>query len=143
MITRKLSLSFVLVGIMFVLGCSNMQPLSGTVTFSDDGTPLTVGAVFFETPTYSARGTIGPDGRFAIGSMREADGIPVGTYQVSIRGAEDVVTTEGPDGRTTERRTLLIHPRYQDPETSGLTFTVDGTRNTRTFDIQVERTGSR
>jgi hypothetical protein len=137
--TKKLLLSFAFVGVAFMFGCSDLRPLSGTVTFSDDGSPLTAGAVFFETPTYSARGTIGPDGRYVVGSMRATDGIPIGTYQVTIRGAEDVVSTERPDGTWIERRTALIDAKYQDPDTSGLTFTVDGTRNTRTFDIQVER----
>ena len=134
---RKLLLPFVLAGVIFLFGCSGMEPLSGTVTFSDDGSPLTVGSVFFETPTYSSRGTLGRDGQYVIGSLKETDGLPKGTYQISIRGAEDVVSTQRPNGEWTERRTLLIDPKYQNPETSGLTFTVDG--KTKKFNIQVDR----
>ena len=126
-----------LAGLVFAIGCSDMQPLSGTVTFSDDGSPVTAGAIFFETPTFSAQGTIRSDGTYVVGSMAKADGIPKGTYSVTVRGAEEITTTERSDGTTTERRRALIDPKYQNSETSGLTFTVDG--KTKKFDFQVDR----
>ena len=136
--TRKLLLTFALTGLVIMVGCSGKQQLTGTVTFSDDGSPVPTGVVFFETPTFSAQGSI-KDGKYIVGSTAMADGIPKGTYQVSIRGAEDSVLIDGPGGSQIERRTLLIDGKYQRPDTSGLTFTVDGTRNTRTFNIQVDR----
>ena len=120
-----------------MLGCSDKVPLGGTVTFSDDGSPVTAGAVFFETPTFNAQGMIKPDGTYVVGSTSLTDGIPKGTYNVSIRGAEDITTITGRDGSQTERRRALIAGKYQSPETSGLTFTVDG--KTRKFDIEVDR----
>jgi len=135
--TRKLLLSFVLTGAVFMLGCSDNLPLGGKVTFSDDGSPVTTGAVFFTTPTFEAQGSIKSDGTYVVGSTGLADGLPRGTYQVSIRGAEDVTTVEGADGSRTERRKALIDAKYQSAETSGLTFTVDG--KTRKFDIPVDR----
>ena len=137
MMTKKLLLSFVLAGCVCVFGCSDKVPLGGTVTFSDDGTPLTTGAVFFETPTYRAQGDIRADGTYTVGSETLTDGIPKGTYGISIRYAEEVTVTERPDGTSSERRRDLIDAKYRVAETSGLTFTVDGTN--KKFDIQVDR----
>jgi len=126
-----------LIGLVFVLGCSDKVPLGGTVTFSDDGSPVPTGAVFFETSTFQAQGDIRPDGTYRVGSETLTDGIPLGTYGVSIRGAEEITIVERADGTTDERRKDLIDSKYRIAETSGLTFTVDG--KTRTFNIQVER----
>ena len=135
--TRKLLLSFVLPGIVFLSGCSDNLPLGGKVTFSDDGSPVPAGTVFFSTPTFEAQGFIKSDGTYIVGSTGLADGIPKGTYGVSIRGAEDITMVEGADGSRSERRKALIDTKYQSPDTSGLTFTVDG--KSRKFDIPVDR----
>jgi len=135
---NKLFLPFVLLGCVLLVGCSGKQPLSGTVTFADDGTPVTAGAVFFETPTFNAQGSIKSDGTYIVGSTGLTDGIPKGTYMVSIRGAEDVERIAGPGGTMIDgRRRSLINAKYQRPDTSGLTFTVDG--RTKKYDIKVER----
>ena len=47
------------------------------------------------------------------------------------------VRIENPDGTRVERRRALIDSKYQSADTSGLSFTVDGT--TRRFDIPVDR----
>ena len=137
--TKKLLLSFVLIGFVFVVGCSNKQQLTGTVTFSDDGSPVPLGAVFFTTPTFEAMGTIKPDGTYTVSSTGENDGIPKGqTYVVTIVGADDVKVTQGNDGRVvSSSRTPFINSKYTRKETSDLTFTSDG--KTKRFDIQVER----
>ncbi|MDR0610404.1 MAG: hypothetical protein LBG58_09865 [Planctomycetaceae bacterium] len=48
-----------------IAGCSRNVGLSGKVTFPD-GTPLTVGDVYFETDTFLAHGTIGKEGAFGV-----------------------------------------------------------------------------
>ncbi len=133
---RKVSLLLML-ALCVCIGCSGKQPLGGKVTFSDDGTPVTTGSVFLETPTFQSSGSIRADGTYVVGSTGLDDGIPKGTYKVSIRGAESITMVDGPGGSQTERRKSLIDPKYQSPSTSGLTFTVDG--STRTFDIKVDR----
>jgi len=136
--TNKLLLPFVLLGFVFLVGCSGKQPLSGTVTFSDDGTPVTAGAVFFETPTFNAQGSIKSDGTYIVGSTGLTDGIPRGTYMVSIRGAEEIKSVMGPGGTMVDGpRRSLIDTKYQRADTSGLTFTVDG--KTKKYDIKVDR----
>ena len=136
--TRKLLLAFALAGLIIMVGCSGKQQLTGTVTFSDDGSPLGCGVVYFSTPTFQAMGPIKADGTYTVSSTGKSDGIPRGqTFAVTIIGADDVQTSRTNDGFTNERRTPLIDPKYTNEETSGLTFTSDG--RTQTFNIQVDR----
>ena len=138
--------------LLVVSGCGNKVPLSGTVTFSDDGAPLVQGIVFFESATLTAQGVIQPNGTYTVGTDKLTDGIPRDTYRVYLVGTEHIrsepvganevnpVTGEI-NQRTREIRTPIIDPKYANLETSGLTFTADG--KTRTFDIQVDRYGGR
>ena len=127
--------------LLLAVGCSNKMPLTGTVTFSDDGAPLTQGVIFFQSDKVLAQGDIGADGKYAVGTDKMTDGLPRGTYQVYITGTERLSLVEidrgamGGTARTTE--SPVIDGKYSRAETSGLSFTVDG--KTRTFDIQVER----
>ena len=131
-----------LVVLLVAVGCSNKVPLSGTVTFSDDGAPLTQGAIFFQSDKIRAQGNIQKDGTYTVGTDKQTDGLPRGAYQVYITGtaslafvADSSMFADGGGQRTVE--TQVIDSKYSDPATSGLSFTVDG--KTRTFDIQVER----
>jgi len=136
--TKKLFLTFALIGFMTMVGCGGKQQLTGTVTFSDDNTPLDRGAVYFSTPTFEAMGVIKSDGTYTVSSTGDRDGIPKGqTFAVTIVGVDDVQTFRASDGTTDSTRTSLIDPKYGRAETSGLTFTSDG--RTRTFNIQVDR----
>ncbi len=137
-IFASLSLSVLL----FSLGCSGKVPLGGKVTFSDDGSPVTKGAVCFQSPTMLAQGAIQSDGTYQMGTDRASDGLPSGEYQVYLVGTADVSYvassvkgTTGPSQR--EVQTPVIDRKYESAGTSGLTFTVDG--KTRTFDIPVDR----
>jgi hypothetical protein len=116
--------------------------MSGTVTFSDDGSPLTVGKVFFETETEAASGTIDTQGHYVIGFGKKGNGLPKGTYQVCIRDAQiqdGVITEESSSGGTSSRPVykLLIDPKFESPSKSVLICIVDGTQ--KTFDIKVDR----
>ena len=141
--TRKLSLLYVLVCLVFAFGCSSDKvSLSGKVTFSDDGSPVPTGNVLFETATSVSQGEIKPDGTYVVGTDTLTDGIPKGTYRVSVF-AEETTTVEskpereGDAPRTTTLRKKLIDSKYNNPDTSELTFTVDG--KTKKFDIEVDR----
>ena len=139
-----------LFALVIATGCSGKVPLSGTVTFSDNGDPVPLGVVYFVTPTFQAQGAIQEDGRYVVGSDKLSDGLPRGTYQVYIAGAANIEvrqtrppgqvdpnTGENIDRQFTEEISIsLIDLKYTDPETSGLTVTVD---RGQTFDIQVER----
>jgi len=142
MMTRKLLLPFVLVGLVFAFGCSNKVSLGGKVTFSDDGSPVPTGNVQFETDKFFAQGEIKSDGTYVVGTDKLTDGIPKGTYRVVVF-AEETTTVETPAQRqgdlptSTTRRKPLIDSKYNSGSTSGLTFTVDG--KTKKFDFQVDR----
>ena len=120
----------------FVVGCGNGNVgLSGTVTFSDDGSPVTAGTIGFRKDGRIARGNIREDGTYIVGFEREADGLPPGRYEVFISGADKVIGMH-PDGET-EIREPLIDPKYTSADTSGLVVDVDA--STRVYNIEVDR----
>jgi len=131
----KNGILFVLLLILVVLaGCSGKVKLKGKVTYSDDGSPVPIGTVGFETDTYSARGTLSPDGTFDVGSLGEKDGLPPGTYRVSVTGAEKVIG-QGAYGANIYEP--LIDPKYTRGSTSGLTIDVNA--STRKYEFEVDR----
>lgn len=79
------SLTFVATG-----GCFNnggMQPVSGTVTFKD-GAPVSGGTVLFIAVegNSSSVGYLNDDGTYTLGTFSDADGAPLGMYDVTITG---------------------------------------------------------
>ena len=132
--TKKLFIPFVLLGLVFMVGCSDNVRLSGKVTF-DDGEPVTFGTVFFLTPSTISQAGIRSDGTYTVGSDSLTDGMPKGEYQVYLVVEE--LTSRVVGGQSENTYTSLIAPKYTAPETSELTFTADG--KTRRFNIQVER----
>jgi len=127
----------VLVGLVFVFGCgSGKQSLRGKVTFSDDGSPVPMGTVFFNATTSFSRGEIQSDGTYVVGTDTLTDGIPKGTYTVTINATE-YTERRSPEGSVSSTSKSLIDPKYNDAGTSNLTFTADG--KTKKFDIQVDR----
>ena len=115
-------------------GCGENVRLQGKVTFSDDNSPLTGGAVYFETDDYVARGELKPDGSYQVGSLSSRDGILPGTYRVYITGATRDVGVDK-DGMPISES--LIDGKYASGTTSGLE--IDVTNETRRFDIVVDR----
>jgi hypothetical protein len=105
-------------------GCGkSTHPVRGKVRFSD-GTPLTVGRVVADSgdPQVGSWGYIREDGTFELGTFSHNDGVPPGTYRVSI---ENAVTSPPPGGDPTKFVSRpLLHPRFADKGTSGLTFEV-------------------
>ena len=132
---KRLFFPFSLVLLFLVLaGCGKNIRLYGTVTFSDDDTPLPMGVVCFEQGNYSARGIIKPDGSYVVGSLSSNDGLLPGTYQVHITGAFKEVGT-GRDGMPLEES--LIDQKYLTPNTSGLVCEVPHPKGR--YDISVDR----
>jgi hypothetical protein len=98
-------------------GCGpQMYPVRGTVTL-EDGTPLVKGLVIFERvdggPPLTARGDIGPDGRYELSTEKPGDGVPAGRYRVSINPLD---TSDVPD----EQKVLPFDAKYLNLKTSGL-----------------------
>jgi len=124
-----------LIFLVLIVGCSgNNVPLRGTVTFSDDGSPVPTGMVAFTKDGQTARGDIRPDGTFVVGFERETDGLPPGLYQVTVF-AENFI--EEPPDSGNWRTEQLIDTKYNNASTSGMTL--DVTPTTRVFDFEVDR----
>lgn len=123
------AMSLLVLTCMMLSGCSDNVPLKGRVTFSDDGSPLTTGMVYLDTPTYQARGELDKNGYYVVGSLKKSDGLPAGQYRVYIVGAVE----ETPGGGVYS----LIAPNMQSGDTSGIVLDVD--RKTRKFDFTVDR----
>ncbi|HBT78324.1 MAG TPA: hypothetical protein DEB39_15685 [Planctomycetaceae bacterium] len=131
---KKLHCFILFFSLTAFLGCGGKYPLTGKVTFSDDGSPIPECIVFFVKDTFLAQGNvIKADGTYLVGSTGLKDGLPPGEYQVYIAGAQNVTTT--PQGENIY--TSQIDDKYRSVETSGLAFTVDGKK--RRFDIQLDR----
>ena len=117
-------------------GCGGGQvSVKGTVTFPD-GTPVPRGTVQFLTPTFVADGQIQPDGTYVIGSLKQDDGLPKGSYRVTVSAYEE--TSYAADMRMDEfvrPPGSLIDLRYGSPDTSGLTCDV---QEATVFNIEVE-----
>jgi len=124
---------------IFVAGCGGYAKMDGRVTYSDTGEPLEKGIVVFTNETFQARGIIGEDGRYAIGSFKETDGLPKGTYQIFISGSEDEEYIPSADGMggTYKFYGHRIDTKYYSASTSGITMEVDG--KTKSLDFQVDR----
>ncbi len=103
--------------------------VKGTVTYAD-GTPVTVGEVQFVGERFSAVGPINPDGTYTMGSMRPGDGVPAGTYKVSLGGELQ--------GSTYENKPPLIDSKYFNASTSGLVCEVEEGK-AKEFPITVEK----
>lgn len=126
----------VLVGIVTAsAGCAEQRihPVRGTVKFAD-GKPLTAGRVVIDTgdALTGSWGAIQPDGSFVMGTNTPTDGVPAGTFRVSITGA---VTQPSGDQVMLDPKPL-IHERFTKPETSGISFTVPEQEE---WDIVVEK----
>ena len=120
--------------ILMVTGCGKttepMHPVNGIVRFSD-GKLLREGTVEFEImgrdKPMTARGDIGPDGAFRLGTFTLDDGAVAGQHRV-------VVISDQAIGNGAERPGMLaqqsLHPKYRDFRTSRLVFDVkEGTNN--------------
>ena len=120
------------------VGCGDKVPLRGTVTFTD-GETAPHGTVIFQKDGFVARGEIQPDGSYRVSSAGVNDGLLPGEYSVHVQGITGMPPVQL--GATMPPLPgLLHHPRYSDPETSGLSVTVPARGNR--FDIVLERQGN-
>ena len=128
--------SIVVVVALVALGCgdANRVNVRGKVTFSDDGSPLKRGVVCFDNDKVMARGTLKPDGSYAIGVEKDGRGIPPGSYKVSIFFAQEELPGGAPHA---PRYNKLIDDKYASRNTSGIELVVDP--STTRFDITVDR----
>lgn len=122
--------------LLFAAGCGPNQKLTGKVTFPD-GEPLTTGTVIFTKPGFISRSFIHPDGSFKVGTVKEGDGIPPGTYKVYIIQA---LAPVDPDDPESDAMKPLIDEKFASEDMTPLEITIPGEKS---FDITVERAASK
>ena len=142
---------FILLVLAGVSGCGKgFVSLRGTVTFSDDGAPLTTGFVYFDNGKDVARGKINADGTYVVGSLSNNDGLAPGHYKVYVQA-----TGPDPSGATVKLQAVpgtkpstpsdsglrvqvpLVDAKFSSSATSGLECHVD--RTTKSYNIVVDR----
>ena len=131
---KKQNLLLLCLCVLLLQGCGNQVSVKGRVTFPD-GKPLTRGEVRFQTPSFVATGDIQPDGTYVLGSRGANDGIPKGTYTVTVSAYEDAGSTAGMSAEDAKPANPLIDLKYSSPTTSQLSCDVQGAT---IFDIPVE-----
>jgi hypothetical protein len=104
-------------------GGKTIYPIKGRVHFAD-GAPLVNGRVVLDTgqDMTGSWGSIRPDGTFVMGTFTDRDGVPAGSWRVSIQSAMSMRPPDHDDAPFTAEP--LIHERFGDPETSDLVFEV-------------------
>ncbi|MDR0521205.1 MAG: hypothetical protein LBH00_05055 [Planctomycetaceae bacterium] len=109
---------------LFAAGCSRDIPAGGVVVYSD-GTPLEKGLVLLSDGKFMYRGNITDGGVFKLGGLKQGNGLPAGTYKVTIGGANEYEYTESRNPQIDyDKSVLRIDPKYENPQTSGLTVDV-------------------
>jgi hypothetical protein len=142
---RYLLTAWLAAGLTGLAGCGGgvaKVPVEGKVVWAD-GTPakeLAGGVVQFEPPDkgVGARGVIGPDGSFKLGTDKEADGVVPGEYRVLV--AENRPTVKETESEA-ELAPPKMDPKFGDWQTSGLTATI--TSGTNSLTLKVAKAGKR
>lgn len=139
----QVSTGLALIAISFLSGCGingiKTYPVRGQVVFSDDS-PVKFGRIEFYHPEHdlNSRGAIQPDGSFVLGTYSNEDGAPAGTHDVAITQ----LIMSGQAGGTPHEHGRHINSRYHDYDTSGITLTVQASKNNE-FRIVVEAVQAR
>ena len=129
--------SVAVMAITAIAGCSrrDLHRVEGVVRFAD-GQPLAAGRVVLDYGPQAVHGGWGyvrSDGTFTLGSLSENDGVRAGTVRVAVLKAVAVETGRDP---LIVKMKPLIHSRFENPATSGLSFEIP--RQTQ-WEIVVER----
>jgi len=131
-------------------GCDSVKQgtIEGTVTL--DGKPLASGTITFESPNARPASARIENGRIVGGTtLKEGDGIPLGTHRVAIAANEDAASAEVADpgkakapGANYMVGKSLIPTAYNNPETSGLTATIVAGNNVLKFELSSKGPGN-
>jgi len=127
----------VLAVVVAVPGCSQSEklyPVSGQVKLGNG--PLTMGIVSLvpdaSNPTKAhPSASIGPDGSYNV-TTNGKTGAPAGKYKIAV-------TTQMPPGADTPAAPVNINPKYQNADTSGLSFEVKPNPDPGQYDLIVTK----
>lgn len=137
-ITDRVPLLWPAFALVALAGCGGTHDaaVSGVVTL--DSEPLPSGVVSFapQGPGAMANGQISPDGKYQLWTGRE-EGLAPGSYVVSVIATEST-GDRGKGGGPPPMGKLITPAWYQDPATSGLSFTVSSGKNE--IDLKLTKT---
>lgn len=124
----RLKLLVPLLLLALAAGCgSGRYPVSGHVTYEEDGSPLQAGIVIGEATvddkSVSVQGNIAKDGSFHWGTERPGDGALPGTYRVIVQPVA-LGEIERAEGKLPD-----VEDKYTKFETSGITYEVKPEKN--------------
>ena len=124
---------------MIGLGCGEPKtyPVTGEVVYADTGEPVrSTLTIFFEStapPYQRSSGLVDADGKFYTSTLREASGSLAGEHRVRFDPGHPGT---GPTGLAA--LAPIMHPKYADFRTSGLTVAVRA-NDQNVIQIRVER----
>ncbi|MDR2171521.1 MAG: hypothetical protein LBP59_15370 [Planctomycetaceae bacterium] len=136
----KRKILYLFFALVMLTGCGKNVPLSGRVTFADNGEPLSAGTVVFVNGVNQGRGNIQLDGSYIIGFESEKNGLPSGKYKVYIDNAnryEGGELDENGIPKSEQKIIPLINEKFTKLDKSDLS--VDVNSSLKKFDIKVER----
>jgi len=108
-----------------IVGCSNGNiTVKGQATY-DDGTPVNGGIITFESEAGVGRGDVDKNGYFVAGYVKDRDGLPPGTYKVSM----PMITF-----------TPMVAGNQLSAQTTDITITVE--KGKKNYDIVFKRPGT-
>lgn len=127
-----------LASLVVLAGCDRserMGRLRGHVTL--DGQPVSQGVLVFSNRTKGVHvlATLDADGNYEL-QMAQGFGLPLGTYQVAVNPPAPTPAMPGAPPPPPFDATIVIPAPYLQPDTSGLTTTVEPGENT--FDIAMQ-----
>jgi hypothetical protein len=117
-------------------GCGSQAVVTGKITYKKE--PLTTGEVsFIASDGKSRSGLISPDGTYKIVDA------PLGSVVIVVVAKQlagkvekgDPLSAKPKGGRAAQMKSA-IPEKYNDPKTSGLTYTVTSGRQTRDIDLE-------
>ncbi|WP_231742035.1 hypothetical protein [Stieleria varia] len=128
------------VALIATIGCGSSRPatypVQGVVQFPD-GKVLRGGNIEFESqaldPPIVARGAIGPDGTFVLGTYEVDDGAVTGQHKVVVISDYEIGNGAERPGMIPE---TLLHPKHRSYRTSGIVKTVEPKPNTLLIEVE-------
>jgi len=140
----KLKIILTLLILALCVGCGKNVPLKGKV-LDEDGNPITVGMVNFVSDKGLSRAKIQSDGSYTVGTLKETDGLPPGTYKVYVSGAEIAMPPQGPPKLDSMGQPIqqmgsykkLVATKYTTEEDTPLTCEIPAPGNR--YDVVVEK----
>jgi hypothetical protein len=119
-------------------GCGSGIIISGSVTYEEDGSPVTNGVVNFDSENKHYSGGLS-NGKYTLGGTKDVQRIPYGKYKVWLSGTNIVNVNEDASGaQSSAQLTPLVTREFCSSQKTPLTFDIQP-GSPKTFDIVVKK----